>query len=39
MSDATVKGQHSILEYERMVVEPLPAKYFTKDYLKRLVSR
>ncbi len=39
MSDATVKGQHSILEYEQMTVAALPEKYFTKDYLKRLVNK
>jgi outer membrane lipoprotein-sorting protein len=39
MSDATVKGQYSILDYDAMTVAPLPEKYFTKDYLKRLVTR
>jgi outer membrane lipoprotein-sorting protein len=39
MNDATVTGQYSILDYDSMVVAPLPEKYFTKDYLKRLVTR
>lgn len=35
MRDATVAGQYSTMTYERMTVEPLPDKYFTKDYMKK----
>lgn len=35
MTDALNTGQHSVLEYAKMVVAPLPEKYFTKDYMKK----
>ena len=36
MNDPITKGQQSTLQYSQMKVAPLPEKYFTKDYLKRL---
>ncbi len=36
MTDALNRQQQSTLDYERVTVTPLPEKYFTKDYLKRL---
>lgn len=38
MTDALIKAQQSILEYAKMKVGELPEKYFTKDYLKRLME-
>ncbi len=38
MTDALTKGQHSVIEYDRMVVAPLPDKYFTKDYMKKFME-
>ena len=35
MTDALNAGQRSVLEYAKMVVAPLPEKYFTKDYMKK----
>lgn len=36
LKDPLVSGQMSIIEYGRMEVKPLPDKYFTKDYMKRM---
>ena len=35
MIDPIVRGQKSIVEYEKFTVGELPDKYFTKDYLKK----
>jgi len=35
MSDPILQGRISIIEYDRMRVEPLPEKYFTDDYMKK----
>ena len=37
MTDPIVTGQKSVIEYDRIDVAELPAKYFAKDYLKKLV--
>jgi outer membrane lipoprotein-sorting protein len=37
MIDALKSDERSVLEYSDMQVRELPEKYFTKDYLKRLV--
>jgi outer membrane lipoprotein-sorting protein len=36
MTDAVRTGASSVLEYSAITVKPLPEKYFTKDYMKRL---
>ncbi|MBF0485648.1 MAG: outer membrane lipoprotein-sorting protein [Candidatus Omnitrophica bacterium] len=36
MMDAVVKGQQSVLEYSNIDIKPIPEKYFTKDYMKKL---
>jgi len=36
MQDAVSEGQYSVIEYQRMELTPLPDKFFTKDYLKRM---
>lgn len=38
MQDALVAGRSSTITIDQMTVEPLPDKYFTKDYLKRLIE-
>jgi outer membrane lipoprotein-sorting protein len=38
MRNPLINGQYSVLEYDRMRLEELPDKYFTKDYMKRLVE-
>ncbi|MBI3615865.1 MAG: outer membrane lipoprotein-sorting protein [Candidatus Omnitrophica bacterium] len=38
MEDPIVKGKRSIIEYDQMNVEPLPEKYFTKDYMKKFME-
>ena len=38
MTDALTKAQQSIVEYGKMKVGQLPEKYFTKDYLKRMME-
>lgn len=38
MSDPLRQGQESILEYDHMEVEALPEKYFTKNYMRRLLE-
>lgn len=35
LKDPLVKGQVSTIEYGNMQVKALPAKYFTKDYMKK----
>jgi len=36
MTDALVKNQYSVIEYEQMQTTELPEKYFTKEYLKKM---
>ncbi len=38
MRDAVNKDQYSVLIYDKMIVAPLPDKYFTKEYLKKLTN-
>ena len=38
MRNPLINGQYSLLEYDRMRLEELPDKYFTKDYMKRLME-
>ncbi len=38
LSDPLIRGQQSVMQYESMKVRSLPDKYFTKDYLKKLVD-
>ena len=38
MRDAVREGAYSVLEYSDMKVESLPAKYFTKAYMKRFMD-
>lgn len=37
LRDAVIKGQYSVIEYNQMDLSELPEKYFTKEYLKKLV--
>jgi hypothetical protein len=37
MEDPLVKGQKSVIEYGNMQIKQLPEKYFTKDYMKKLM--
>ncbi len=37
LTDAIVEGQFSVIEYNKFDVSPLPAKYFSKEYLKKKV--
>lgn len=39
MNDPLIKGQHSIIEYAKMELKPLPDKYFTDDYMKKLSAK
>ena len=36
LTDAVIKGQYSVIEYDNMVVAEIPEKYFSKEYLKKL---
>ena len=38
MHNPLINGQYSVLEYDRMRIEELPDKYFTKDYMKRMTE-
>ena len=38
MSDSLIRGQQSTIQYDQMTVAPLPEKYFTKDYMKKLME-
>ena len=36
MTDALRRGEHSVLDYTKMMTRNIPDKVFTKDYLKKL---
>ncbi len=36
LTDAVIKGQYSVIEYENMTIADIPEKYFSKEYLKKL---
>jgi outer membrane lipoprotein-sorting protein len=36
MTDAVKQGANSVIEYTAVTIKPLPEKYFTKDYMKRM---
>lgn len=36
MENPLIKGQKSVIAYNRLVVSPLPDKYFNKEYLKKI---
>ena len=38
MRDALTVGQTSTIVYDRIEVAPLPEKYFTKDYMKKMME-
>lgn len=38
MRNALATEKKSVLEYDSMRIDPLPDKYFTKDYMKRLTE-
>ena len=38
MTDALAAGPQSVLEYAQMTVAPRPEKYFTKDYMKKVME-
>lgn len=37
MIDPLVKGQKSVIEYDNIIIEELPEKYFSKDYMKKFM--
>jgi len=39
MNDPIIKGQNSVIEYAKMELKPLPDKYFTDDYMKKLAAK
>ena len=36
MNDPLIKEQYTVIDYHNLKIEPIPEKYFTDDYLKKL---